>query len=333
MATRPATTRGIDPDPEHRAICAGIGAGVVFVVAAGNESDDAASYIPSRYPQVITVSALSDFDGAPGGLGSQADVAGCVPPTGPEKDDAFARYSNYGSVVDIIAPGTCVRSTAIGSGGTLATKLMSGTSMATPHVSGAVALYLAMHPSTTPDAMRQLLISSGNLGWDVTTDPDGHPDRLLDVAALLGSTDGLDAWASPARVVVPATATQRTFSVQLQRIGGFAGPVTVEATGLPAAVGTLSVPSGSLDGMAAVEVNATLDVAADAPDGDYPVTVTATGPGGTPSASTHVIIHVDGTPPVVAAPWPGIALRSGGTFDASALARLTWSANDAAPAW
>ena len=209
---------GHDPDPEHRAICAGIGAGVVFVVAAGNESDDAASYIPSRYPQVITVSALSDFDGAPGGLASQTDVAGCVPPTGQEKDDGFARYSNYGSVVDIIAPGTCVRSTAIGSGGTLATKLMSGTSMATPHVSGAVALYLAMHPSTTPDGMRQLIISSGNLGWDTTTDPDGHPDRLLDVAALLGSGDGLDVWAAPARVVVPAAATQRTFNVQLQRV-------------------------------------------------------------------------------------------------------------------
>ena len=175
------------------------------------------------------------------------------------------------------------------------------------------------------------MISSGNLGWDVTTDPDGHPDRLLDVAALLGSSDGLDVWASPARVVVPAAAMQRTFSVQLQRSGGFAGPVTVAATGLPAAVGTVSVPPGSLDGMAAVEVTATLDVAADAPDGDYPVTVTASGPGGTPSASTHLTIHVDGTLPVVAAPWPGVVLRSGGTFDGSALARLTWSASDAAP--
>jgi subtilisin len=320
-----------DPDPEHRAICAGVAQGVIFVVAAGNESADAGSYIPSRYPQVITVSAISDFDGLPGGLGSESRVAGCVPPDGPEKDDAFARYSNFGAVVDIAAPGTCVNSTAMKAGGALTTRLMSGTSMATPHVTGAVARYLALNPSTTPDAMRQLLISSGNLNWDVTTDPDGQPDRLLDVAALLDTTHGLAVWASPSRVVAPAGAAQRSFSVQLQRAGGFAGPVSIDITDLPAAVGTVSVATGNLDGMTGVGTTASIDLAPGAPDGDYPLTVTASGPGGTPTAVTEMIMHVDRSAPSVGMPWPGISLRSGGTFGADAPARLSWSASDMSP--
>ena len=318
-----------DHDPEHIAVCAGFAAGVVFVVAAGNESDDAADYIPARYPQVITVSAISDFDGLAGGLGSQDEVSGCVPPSGREHDDAFARYSNFGAVVDITAPGTCVRSTAVGPPG--ATRLLSGTSMATPHVTGAVARYLALNPLTAPEAMRQLLISSGDLGWDTATDPDGQPDRLLDVASLLGSAAGLAVWAMPTRVVLQAGTTQATFAVRLQRIGAFTGPVSIAATGLPPDLGSVTLSPDSLDGIAAIAAVASVDVATDAPDGDYPLTITASGPGGTPTAATEVTLRVDHTAPVIAAPWPKAVLRSGGTFSVSAPARLSWSATDGSP--
>ncbi len=67
-------------DPEHQAICTATGAGAVFVVAAGNEHDDTDNYIPARYDEVITVAAISDFDGVPGGLSSQSSVSSCSPP-------------------------------------------------------------------------------------------------------------------------------------------------------------------------------------------------------------------------------------------------------------
>ena len=148
-------------DPEHDAICVATAAGAVFVVAAGNEHDDTDDYIPARYDEVITVAAISDFDGVPGSFSIQSAVSGCAPPSGTERDDSFARYSNFGTAVDIVAPGTCIRSLAPGTGTTVRTAVMSGTSMATPHVTGAVALYLAGHPDADPDRVRRQVIASG----------------------------------------------------------------------------------------------------------------------------------------------------------------------------
>jgi len=116
-------------DAMHRAICASVAAGVTYVVAAGNEADNAANHTPAAYDEVITVSALADFNGTPGGGGAstcRADV-----------DDTIADFSNFGSDVDLIAPGVCILSTWKGDG----FNTISGTSMATPHVSGGAALY------------------------------------------------------------------------------------------------------------------------------------------------------------------------------------------------
>ena len=198
---------GRDPrDPEHQAICTATAAGAVFVVAAGNEHDDTDNYIPARYDEVITVAAISDFDGLPGSSSAQSAVDGCTPPSGTEKDDTFARYSNFGTAVDIVAPGTCIRSLAPGTGATVRTAVMSGTSMATPHVTGAVALYLAAHPDADPDRVRRQVIASGTLDWAWGTDPDrlAHPGRpllrLVDAAAL--STDVPASTSGPADAVI-----------------------------------------------------------------------------------------------------------------------------------
>ena len=119
-------------DPLHRAICRSRDAGITYVVAAGNEGADSLNSVPAAYDDaVISVSALTDLDGKSGGLGSSGD-------------DTFASFSNYGSVVDIAAPGLNIFSTYKNGG--YAT--MSGTSMATPHVTGAAALYLAKYPGT-----------------------------------------------------------------------------------------------------------------------------------------------------------------------------------------
>jgi subtilisin len=116
-----------------------VNAGVVFVVAAGNDHKDASSFSPARNPNVIAVSAMADSDGKCGGQG---------PSTKYGNDDTFASFSNYGESVDIVAPG-----------GKYAQ--LSGTSMAAPHVTGSVALYESSHPGATPAEIKAALDDGG----------------------------------------------------------------------------------------------------------------------------------------------------------------------------
>ena len=97
-----------------------------MVAAAANNSSSAAGYVPAAYNEVITVSALADTDGKPGGLGGDR----CFSWGTYDVDDTFANFSNYGRAIDLIAPGVCIYSTSMLGG--YAT--LSGTSMASPHV-------------------------------------------------------------------------------------------------------------------------------------------------------------------------------------------------------
>jgi subtilisin family serine protease len=157
-------------DAMHAAICKSVAAGITFVVAAGNDSADASTSTPAAYDEVITVSALSDFNGLPGG-GAPSTCRADV-------DDTFADYSNHGADVDLIAPGTCINSTWMLGG----YNTISGTSMASPHVAGGAALYRATHPTATPAAVKAALQASGTLDWNDVDDPDGVKERLLDVS-------------------------------------------------------------------------------------------------------------------------------------------------------
>jgi subtilisin family serine protease len=157
-------------DAMHKAICRSVAAGITYAVAAGNDSEDAANSTPAAYDEVITVSALSDFIGVPGG-GAPSTCRSDV-------DDTFADYSNFGSDVDIIAPGTCIYSTWMLGG----YNTISGTSMATPHVTGGAALYKATHPTATPAQVKSALQASGTLDWNNSDDGDNTKERLLDVS-------------------------------------------------------------------------------------------------------------------------------------------------------
>lgn len=166
------TDSNCSDDAYHQAICNSVAAGVTYVVAAGNEFDDAANHRPAAFDEVITVSALADFDGETGGLASPTCRA--------DEDDTFANFSNYGADVDIIAPGVCIQSTWNDGG----YNTISGTSMASPHVAGAAALYKAANPSATPDAVKAALMARGSNDWDSNQDPDGMKESLLDVSGL-----------------------------------------------------------------------------------------------------------------------------------------------------
>jgi subtilisin family serine protease len=147
--------------------------GVTVVVAAGNSNRDARVIAPANATDVITVSALADYNGrAGGGATATCRNAGA--------DDSTASFSNYGTVVEIAAPGVCINSTRRGGG----TTVMSGTSMASPHVAGAAAILASRSRPTNRagvQALSQTLISAGSTAW-TDNKPDGVKERLLDVS-------------------------------------------------------------------------------------------------------------------------------------------------------
>lgn len=130
-----------------------IASGVTFAVAAGNESADAGQGSPARVPEALTVASST-------------------------KDDAQSDFSNFGTAVDLYAPGSEI--TSAWNDSDEGTRTISGTSMASPHVAGAAAVYLAGHPDADPAAVASALTDGATA--DTITDPGtGTPNKLLKI--------------------------------------------------------------------------------------------------------------------------------------------------------
>ncbi|MXM65802.1 S8 family serine peptidase [Streptomyces sp. HUCO-GS316] len=130
-----------------------ITAGVTYAVAAGNSNANAANQSPARVAAALTVGATTSTD-------------------------YRASYSNYGSIVDLFAPGSSI--IAGWHTSDTATATLSGTSMATPHVAGAAAIYLTSHPSAGPATVHSALVNGATTGV-LRNIGTGSPNRLLRV--------------------------------------------------------------------------------------------------------------------------------------------------------
>ena len=266
----------------HQAICRLYRAGITVVAAAANASKSAAGFVPAAYNEAITVSALADTDGRPGGGGGNK----CYSWGTYDRDDTFADFSNYGSDVDLIAPGKCILSTKPGP--TYA--YSSGTSMAAPHVTGAVALYKASRPLATPSQVRESLRYLGNLNWYTNTDPDPYHEPLLNVSRI-GSL-GTFTLSPGTTATIPSRGGSVLAPFNVFRSSTFFERVQLSVSGVPSGW-TASFPSPSLFGWTATSGTLRLTAPRTVKPGTYHVTVTGTNWGRTKSTTLAVSVAAD----------------------------------------
>jgi aqualysin 1 len=153
------------------AVNGAIAKGISMVVAAGNDNADACNYSPARTPDALTVGASTS-------------------------SDARASYSNFGTCLDLFAPGSSVRSAW--SSGDTATNTLNGTSMAAPHVAGVIALLLENKPDATPLAIAEHLKTTASVN-KVSSIGTGSPNRLLYALSTLQASQ-----VAPVNVAVSA---------------------------------------------------------------------------------------------------------------------------------
>jgi hypothetical protein len=264
----------------HKAICRVVAGGITVVAAAANDSGSASHRVPASYNEVITVSALADTDGKPGALGGNR----CYSWGGYDSDDTFANFSNYGHDVDIMAPGKCIWSTLrTGSYGYL-----SGTSMAAPTVAGAVALYKASRPTATPADVKEALQHLGNLNYKTSTDPDGNPDKLLDVSRLAKLGSFAFRATTPSASVSDGGGTV-ALPIAIDRSATHFERVRFKVTGLPSGWSANWAPS-SLIGFGATSTALNVTVPAGTDHGTYALTVIGTALGKVKTSSALVVV-------------------------------------------
>jgi len=190
-----------------RAVNNSINAGIVYVVSAGNNGGDACNLSPARVPSVITVAATDNTD---------------------TRGGDFFWLSNFGSCVDLFAPGKNITSLWLNGG----TRTISGTSMAAPHVSGVAALYMQRRQTATPDQVWSAISSrtTPDVVIDAGTD---SPNRLLHsefVEVTVSGPQGINACGTYTWFATASGAgTSFTYIWERGLQSGFGGVIWVQA--------------------------------------------------------------------------------------------------------
>ena len=262
----------------NQAVANSTAAGVVYGVAAGNSTANACNSSPSSEPSAITVGATDINDG-------------------------FATFSNFGSCVDINAPGVNITSAWYTSN--TATNTISGTSMATPHVVGAIALYLQVNPTATAAQVDAALKSNAST---IPSVPAGTTNKLL-----------YSGFISAAPVTTPPVARFTSSCSGLTcNFDGSSSTALASAT-YSWTYGDAATGSGVTSSHAYAAA------------GTYSVTLTVTDANGTSSTTSSVTVSV---PPPTPAPVASFTKSCSGrtcTFDASATTNATsysWNFGD-----
>ena len=242
---------------------------MLFVAAAGNSAsnNDVVPSYPASYnaPNVIAVAASNN-------------------------QDQLASFSNFGSTVALAAPGVDVLSTTINN----TYQFFSGTSMATPHVSGAAALILSKCSLDTAGVKAAIINNVdvvGALTGRVATNGRLNVDKALRACAA-PATPGFALAASPASQSVTQGAST-SYTVTVTPSGGFTGTVTFSAGGLPTGAAATFNPS-SVTGAGTATM--TVTTVATTPTGTFPLTITATSGGLQRIASVSLTVNAAPTP-------------------------------------
>jgi subtilisin family serine protease len=173
-----------------------ISKGISVVVAAGNDNLNACDYSPARTSDAITVGATNT-------------------------DDSRATYSNFGSCLDIFAPGTSIPSTWLGVN---YYAILSGTSMAAPHVAGVIVRFLSQYPGLSPAQVTNSIKTSSTKNL-VTSPGTGSPNRLVYLTVLPDTTNVSLSVAGSARTVASRQ------PITLSAVSNVAGKVTFKVNG------------------------------------------------------------------------------------------------------
>jgi|GEM_PF-1372172 len=306
-----------DASALHRAICNLTSRGITVVAAAGNDGTDATGFVPAAWDEVVAVSAFTDFDGQRSSAGCQLDFSDY----GYQCDDMLADFSNYGSVVDVTAPGVHIYSTWNDGGW----QTLSGTSMAAPHVAGTAALVLGANPALTPAQVRSILQQTGEC-------PDGTRANAAtcaghgqwQVGSMFGNYPDPDGIAEPLVNALRA-AQAATASAPPPGPDTTAPSVSFTAPAASAAVrGTVAVSANASDNVGVARVDffdGSTPIGSDttAPysvtwatsvDGPHTLTTTAFDAAGLSSSATRSVI-VDNTAPQVSVTNPIVGTVSG----------------------